>query len=207
MTQLLLIRHGETDWNRLQRFQGHLDVPLNDRGLMQAERLAERLATESFDAFYCSDLVRTQQTAQPAALRLGLPLTARPGLREQGFGVLEGLSAAEVIERHPQAWADWLRFDPDFAPTGGECTRAFHARVLDEVLALASRHADGRIAVVTHGGVLDMLWRTVRAEPLHGPRTCAIPNAGLNRLQMRQGSFEIIEWADDAHLIELPIQG
>jgi 2,3-bisphosphoglycerate-dependent phosphoglycerate mutase len=207
MTQLLLIRHGETDWNRLQRFQGHLDVPLNDRGLSQAERLADRLAGESFDAFYCSDLLRTRQTAQPSASRLGLALMPRPGLREQGFGILEGLSAAEIIERLPDEWANWLRYDPDYAPSGGESTRVFHARVLDEVLGLASRHEDGRIAVVTHGGVLDMLWRTARAEPLHGPRCCAIPNAGLNRIHVRNGVLELVEWADDAHLVELQLQG
>jgi 2,3-bisphosphoglycerate-dependent phosphoglycerate mutase len=206
MTQLLLIRHGETDWNLSQRFQGHLDVPLNHRGLSQAQCLAERLADEKIDAFYSSDLQRARQTAQPSAVRLGLELATSPALREQAFGILEGLSAAEIVERHPLEWANWLKFDPDFAPSGGESTRLFHSRVLTEVTAIAERHAGATVAIVTHGGVLDMIWRTVCAVPLEGRRTCAIPNAGLNRLRLRQGGLEIIEWADEAHLAELPVR-
>jgi probable phosphoglycerate mutase len=206
MTHLLLIRHGETDWNLAQRFQGHLDVPLNARGLSQAQCLAERLADERIDAFYSSDLLRARQTAVPAARRLGLEVATRTGLREQGFGMLEGMSATEIVERHPVEWANWLKFDPDYAPTGGEATRHFHARVLAEVIAIAERHAGETVAMVTHGGVLDMLWRTVRAEPLTGRRTCAIPNAGLNRLLARNAQLEIVAWADETHLGELPVR-
>lgn len=203
MTDLILIRHGETDWNRAHRFQGQIDVPLNERGRAQAERLAARLARERIDLVYASDLLRTRQTAQPACDRLAMPATPDAGLREQCFGILEGLTATEIIEKHPDEWSGWIRFDPDHAPSGGECTRAFHARVLGAVTALADRHRGAQVAVVTHGGVLDMLWRTALERPLAGPRECPIPNAGLNRMRLRGDRLEIVEWADDAHVSDL----
>jgi 2,3-bisphosphoglycerate-dependent phosphoglycerate mutase len=203
MTELILIRHGETDWNRAQRFQGQIDVPLNDRGLAQAQRLAHRLAHEPVELLYVSDLLRTRQTAQPASDRLELVPSLCPGLREQSFGMLEGMSASEIIERHPLEWAGWTRFDPDYAPPGGESTRSFHKRVVTEVVGIAQRHPGRTIAIFTHGGVLDMIWRTAHDRPLSGARECPIPNAGLNRLRLRAETLEVLEWADDAHVSDL----
>ncbi|HRI18916.1 MAG TPA: histidine phosphatase family protein [Burkholderiaceae bacterium] len=206
MTELLLIRHGETDWNVQGRFQGQIDVPLNATGQRQAALMAERLARERarFDAMYSSDLLRTRQTAAPAAGRLALEPGLDAMLREQHFGVLEGLSFEEVKARHPELLAAWMRHDPDYALPGGESVRAFHARVVGAIEALAARHAGERVAIVTHGGVLDMVFRTVHALPLAGPRACPIPNTGLNHLRLRAGGrLEIVAWADDAHLAQL----
>jgi probable phosphoglycerate mutase len=203
MTELILIRHGETDWNREHRFQGQIDVPLNASGLAQAERLAGRLAAETLDAMVCSDLLRARQTAAPAAQRLSLEPDPQPGLREQGFGVLEGLALPEILERYPAEWAAWRRHDPDYALPGGEAVREFHARVLAALRELAARHAGRTLAVVTHGGVLDMVYRTAHGLPLSGPRTCPIPNAGLNRLRVIGASIEIVSWAEDAHVADL----
>jgi probable phosphoglycerate mutase len=203
MTEVILIRHGETDWNVQGRFQGQIDVPLNALGLAQAARMAERLAQETVDVFYCSDLLRTRQTAEPAALKLALPAAPDAGLREQHFGVLEGLSFDEVQARHPDLLAAWLRHDPDYALPEGESVRSFHTRVVGAVRSLAQRHEGMTLAVVTHGGVLDMLFRTMHGLPLHGPRTCAIPNAGLSRLRVSGERFEFVSWADDAHLTGL----
>jgi len=203
MTELILIRHGETDWNREHRFQGQIDVPLNASGLAQAERLAERLAAETLDALVCSDLLRARQTAAPAAQRLLLEPDPQPGLREQGFGVLEGLALPEILERYPAEWTAWRRHDPDYALPGGEAVREFHARVLAALRELAARHAGRTLAVVTHGGVLDMVYRTAHGLPLSGPRTCPIPNAGLNRLRVLGASIEVVSWAEDAHVADL----
>ena len=207
MTDFLIIRHGETDWNRQLRFQGQIDVPLNATGHEQAGRLAERLLAEPIDLLVSSDLQRAQQTAAPLALRRAQPVAAlHAGLREQSFGVLEGLDAPTIRARHPALWAQWLRFDADESAPGGESTRQFHARVLAAVRELATAHAGRRVAVVTHGGVLDMLWRTVHGLPLSGGRECAIPNTGINRLRWRAGTLEIVHWADDGHLAGLPEQ-
>ena len=168
MTELLFIRHGLTDWNLELRFQGQTDVPLNAAGQAQAQRLAARLAAERHDALFSSDLLRARQTAAPVAEAWRQSAVALAGLREQHFGILEGLTASTIQQRHPELWARWLEADADFAPTGGESQNQFHARVLGAVRELAAQGSGKRLAVVTHGGVLDMLWRTAHGLPLTG---------------------------------------
>ena len=211
MTELTVIRHGETDWNRQHRFQGQIDVPLNELGLEQARRLGLRLAAEPIDLIIVSDLQRARQTAQAVADAHGLVSSNAPLIeplwREQGFGILEGLDVPTIKHRHANLWAQWLRHEADYAlPQGGESNTAFHARVMQALQALLARHAGQRVAVVTHGGVLDMLWRSAMDLPLGGPRTCEIPNTGINRLRWTDGRLHIEQWADDAHLAGLPPQ-
>lgn len=204
MTELILIRHGETDWNRRKCFQGQIDVPLNEFGLAQAERLARRLAGEAVDAIVCSDLARARQTAAPAAAALGLSPSYSAEFREQAFGLLEGMTFDEIRQRHPAEFALWSQHDPDYElPGGAESRRRFHARVMDAVHALVEQHKGRRLVVVTHGGVLDVVYRTALGQPLHGPRQCDIPNAGFNLVRVRDGRVEVGTWADDAHLADL----
>jgi len=204
--ELLFIRHGETDWNRQQRFQGQIDVPLNATGHAQAARVAERLATERHDALFSSDLQRARETAAPLALVWGLAPVSLAGFREQHFGVLEGLDVPTIKARHPDLWERWLEHRADFALPGGESLRQFHDRVMDAVRELASSNAGARLAVVTHGGVLDMLWRSAYGLPLDGLRACDIPNTGLNRLRWAGGELQVESWADAEHLGGLPEQ-
>lgn len=208
MTELLLIRHGETDWNRRQTFQGQIDVPLNARGLAQAARLGAHLGRggEPLDGLIVSDLMRARQTAAPLAEALRLQPLLDPALREQAFGILEGLSFDEIRVKHPGEFEQWARQDPDYAlPGGAESRRAFHGRVIGALRRLAAGQPGRKLAVVTHGGVLDMVWRETRGLPLLGPREAAIPNAGVNRLRVdADGRFEILGWAEDAHLADLP---
>ena len=211
MTEFILIRHGETDWNRELRFQGQVDVPLNAVGHEQARRLGQRLAAEAADLLVCSDLIRTQQTAQPIreqSLHLPPPGSSalNPGLREQNFGVVDGMRVNDIQAQHPDAWAQWTRFDADYAFAGAESTRQFHARVLGAVRALALAHAHKTLVLVTHGGVLDMIYRTALALPLSGPRQSEIPNAGLNRVRIEGDGIEIMHWADTRHLANMPPQ-
>ena len=203
-TELLLIRHGETDWNRRQCFQGQIDVPLNETGVAQARRMAGRLAGERIDALVVSDLTRARQTAAPLAQALGLTPRLEPALREQAFGMLEGMSFDEIRQRHPKEFALWVRQDPDYAlPGGAENRRDFHRRVIEALQEAGRVHAGQRIAVVTHGGVLDMVWRSAKGLSLNGPRECLIPNTGINRVLLRiDATLEILGWADDAHLRE-----
>ena len=133
VTELLFIRHGETDWNRQQRFQGQIDVPLNAQGHAQAARLAARLAGEPPDAFFTSDLLRARETAAPLAAAWGREPLAVPGLREQAFGIFEGLDLATITAGHADLWQRWLEQSADFALPGGESLRQFHTRVLQAV--------------------------------------------------------------------------
>jgi probable phosphoglycerate mutase len=200
MTELTFIRHGETDWNLQQRFQGQIDVPLNATGHAQAARLAARLAATPADALFSSDLQRARETAAPLAAAWRTEVPALPGFREQNFGLLEGLDVPAIKTTHPELWAQWLVHRADFALPGGESLRQFHARVMAALQALAEEQAGRHVAVVTHGGVLDMLWRSAKGISLDGLRDCAIPNTGINRLRWRDGRLEIVSWGDDAHL-------
>ena len=212
MTEIILIRHGETDWNRELRFQGQIDVPLNATGHEQARRLAQRLVQEAVvvDHLVSSDLVRTRQTAQPmlGALlpQLQLDKLTDPGLREQSFGIVDGMRVQDIQAQHADAWTQWLRFEPDSGMPGGETTLQFHARVMDAFQRLAQQHAGQTLVVVTHGGVLDMVWRTAQGLGLSGPRQSTIPNAALSRVRMRPGAIDILAWADTRHLDGLPDQ-
>lgn len=210
MTELILIRHGETDWNRELRFQGQVDVSLNATGHEQARRLGLRLAGEAAHFLVCSDLLRTRQTALPISQNrlhaaLGEPVFSA-ALREQNFGVIDGMRVDDIKTQHSDAWQQWTRFDADYAFEGGESTRQFHARVLTAVRGLALAHARQTLVVVTHGGVLDMIYRTARALPLSGPRQSDIPNAGLNRVRIEGDAIEILTWADTQHLTDMPAQ-
>jgi probable phosphoglycerate mutase len=200
VTELLFIRHGETDWNRQQRFQGQIDVPLNATGLAQAARVAERLAADRHDALFSSDLQRARETAAPLSAAWRLAPVSLLGFREQNFGVLEGLDVPTIQARYPDLWQRWLEHRADYALPGGESLRQFHTRVLAAVHELAAAHAGARLAVVTHGGVLDMLWRSAHGLPLDGLRACEIPNTGLNRLRWVDGTLIVESWADAAHL-------
>lgn len=206
MTELILIRHGETEWNRQLRFQGHVDVGLNAVGHEQAQRLAQRLAGELPARLIASDLLRARQTAEPLAQQLQIGTFTDPALREQDFGKVDGMSVDEIKSRHPQAWADWLLFNEDFCMPEGESTRRFHARVMAAVGRLVAAHPGETLLVVTHGGVLDMVWRTARSLGLSGPRQSEIPNAGVNRVRVHDAGIDILAWADVQHLAGLPAQ-
>lgn len=207
MIDLWLVRHGETDWNRELRFQGHLDAPLNALGLQQAQRLGLHLATHGPRPLLASDLLRTRQTAAPLAGHWQTPTLPDSLWREQAFGVIEGLTFDEIGQRYPEVVQGWHRHDPDFAPPGGESRRQFHARIMQAIEGLLERcmqqgwHAP---VVVSHGGVLDMIYRTATGQALGGPRECPIPNAGLNLVRTDGVRFEIVQWAQTGHLEGLP---
>lgn len=155
MTTLILARHGETDWNRNGIWQGHGDPPLNDLGREQAAALAERLAGSGLNALYSSDLRRAADTAEFVSRATGLPVLEREGLREVDVGSWTGLTLAEIAERFP-----------GMEHHDGEPHETFDARVLATLTEIGEAHADERIAVVTHGGFVRSLQRTMLGEPL-----------------------------------------
>ena len=204
-TQILFIRHGETAWNRIKRIQGHIDIPLADTGLAQAQRLAVRLAREAhegqrIDAIYSSDLMRAQQTAQPFADALGLPLQLREGLRERAYGVFQGHDSTEIETLFPDAYAAWQTRDPGFAPDGGESQRAFYHRVLHALEPIVAAHQGGRIACVAHGGVLDCVYRFANGLDLSAPRSYQLLNTSINVVDYVDGRAQVVQWADVSHL-------
>ena len=199
-TRILAIRHGETAWNSDGRYQGQTDVALNDTGREQAGWVARALAGERVDAVYSSDLARAIQTAQMLAAQTGVPLRLSEDLREQHFGVFQGLLAPEIEERWPDDHQRWLRREADFGPPGGETRRRFSERCVGAVHRLARAHPGQTLAIVCHGGVLDCLYRAANGLPLDVPRQWALDNAGISRLRFDGRALHIDEWGDTSHL-------
>ncbi|MEW6703948.1 MAG: histidine phosphatase family protein [Pseudomonadota bacterium] len=199
-TRVIAIRHGETAWNVDTRIQGQLDIPLNDNGRWQAQRLAQALADEPLHAIYASDLGRAFETAQALSAAVGLPVVAERGLRERGFGIFEGRTWKEIEEQWPELSARWRKRDPEFGPEGGETLAGFYQRCVSTAARLAAAHPGQHIALVAHGGVLDCLYRASSRIELQAPRTWELGNAGINRLLYTPEGFSLVGWGDTLHL-------
>ena len=172
MGTLILVRHGETDWNAAGRLQGHTDRPLNDYGRTQAKRLADQLAGDGIAAIYASDLSRARETAEILGERLGLPVVVDPDLREKNWGTWEGLTSDERLQ---------VEFE-------GETTEEHRERVLRSVRRIAERHPGQRIVVVTHGGSL----RRIQAA-VSGVAQPVVDNCGVWAVTHEDGTFSPIE--------------
>jgi len=200
-TRILAIRHGETAWNVDTRIQGHLDVDLNDRGRWQAQRLAQSLAQrDAIHHIYCSDLSRAHHTAQAIALATGTPITVTPGLRERHFGLFQGRTFAEIETTWPEDTRRWKQRDPDWQPEGGESLVMVKDRIEQILNELAHQHAGEQIALVAHGGVMDVLYRMATGQDLKAPRTWALSNTAVNRLLWTPQGLSLVGWADVSHL-------
>ena len=199
-TRVVLVRHGETDWNSQMRIQGHRDIPLNERGLWQAERVAQALESAELQAIYSSDLQRANATARAVGQRIGVPVVDDPGLRERAFGIFEGSTFADLELRWPDQVRRWRRRDADFGPEGGERLGDFYARCVAAASALCARHPGQSIALVAHGGVLDCLYRAATGAELDAPRSWQLGNASLNRVLYGASGFVLVGWNDTLHL-------
>ena len=199
-TRIIAIRHGETAWNVGGRVQGHLDIDLNDKGRWQAQQAAQALAGEPIQALYASDLRRAHGTALSIASATGRTVQTDEGLRERCFGVFEGKTFAEVEAQWPDQAFSWRKRVPDFAPEGGESLLIFRERVLHTVYALAAQNTGNQIAIVSHGGVMDVLYRAATRQDLQAPRTWQLGNAAINRLLWTPEGLSLVGWADEQHL-------
>lgn len=157
MVRLLLVRHGETDWNSEGRYQGNTDVPLSVAGLRQAEAAARRLAGERPCAVYSSDLARARETAAAVAAACRIEVRLEPGLREMRFGAWEGLTHVEIAERYPREWAAWIADPRRVAPPGGETADELAERVAAAMRRIRCECAGATAVVVAHGGSLQTL--------------------------------------------------
>ncbi len=202
VTEVLLIRHGETKWNREGRMQGHLDIPLSREGVAQAMRVAERFAGEPFDVLVSSDLRRAFQTAQRIADRTGRPVRVDARLRERNLGVLQALTRDESARRIPEVFQRYESGEADFEIPGGESQRAFFGRVIGALTEIAREHPGRRVVVVSHGGVLDALYRHASGEGPEGPRAVRLLNASVNEFQYTSSGWILGRWGDVAHLTE-----
>jgi len=200
---VIMIRHGETDWNQLRLMQGQTDIPLNDKGIAQAQAAALALADYAPSHIYSSDLSRAAQTARIAATLLGLGVDLDARLRERHFGIIQGLTMDQFQELHPHVHAQFVKREPNFVIPGGESASEFHRRAILCVQEIASRHSNGTVAVISHGGVLSALLRQTFGISPAAPRNFALENASLNIFRISEEQFSLVSWGITRHLPRL----
>ena len=200
MTEILLIRHGETLWNQQGRMQGQNDSPLTPLGLAQARQLARRLSNVAFAALYSSDLGRAHQTARCIADATGHELIADEGLRERHFGIFEGLTNNEIKAKHPDLYELFAKRLPDFVMPGGESAAQFSARCVAALERIAARHAGETVVVVSHGLVLDSVYRKAVGMPIEVARGFPLLNCSVNTFRYDGKAWRAVAVCDVSHL-------
>jgi len=201
ITRILAIRHGETTWNVDTRIQGQIDIPLNENGRWQAQQLAKALAHEEIHAIYASDLSRAYETAQAVAQAQQLNITAHTRLRERHFGIFQGHTWEDIQKQWPHEAEQWRGRHPEWIPMGGgESLVMLEKRIQQLMDELAAPHQGQQVLWVTHGGVLDILYRMATGQGLQAPRTWGLRNTAINRLLWTPQGLQLVGWADETHL-------
>ncbi|MGE0615597.1 MAG: histidine phosphatase family protein [Bacteriovoracia bacterium] len=190
--EIFIFRHGETDWNREERFQGHTDIPLNDTGRAQALRLIGPLRQRGIEAILSSDLSRARETAEIVAQALGIPVHVHAGLREAHLGVAQGLTRQEIERQLGREIADRWRSnqvtDADVSYPGGEAAAVVLSRSRDAIREFARTHPCQRFGVASHGGVIRRLMHSLLNAPgAHVP----IPNGILYPLYWHSNADQL----------------
>ncbi|MDO5667551.1 MAG: histidine phosphatase family protein [Alcaligenaceae bacterium] len=208
-TDLLIIRHGETDWNALQRLQGWSDIILNETGKNQAEHLNNYLQQEYLQSvyqqyglkptrIYASDLQRAIQTAHPLANDLSLEIQIEPDLRERNYGKLEGKNWREALNHHDNHHhVTPMDFDAELEV---ERLDQFAERLQRGLNGITQRYPGELVVVISHGGALDMMWRYFKGLALDSQREVLQRNTTINHVRFDSGVWELIDWGHKAHL-------
>ncbi|MEY2848147.1 MAG: hypothetical protein RI885_812 [Actinomycetota bacterium] len=193
MTELYLVRHGETDWNAARRIQGSTDIPLNDTGRRQAARTADLLARRDFDAVVSSPLSRASETADIIAARLGMQVVARvEAMVERRYGAAEGLDYRTIDARYP----------PGTSVPGREPREEVARRAMPALLELAAEHRGRRLCVVTHGGVIRAVLNTVEPgeQHFHG---VPITNGSIHSFRVDDERLSLVEFDDPIEVLSI----
>ncbi len=189
MTTILLARHGESDWNRAKRWQGHADRPLTELGQAQARELADRLAETELNAVYSSDLQRAYETAEIVARKQRLDVTPLPELREVDVGSWSGLTRSEAEGRYPDAYRHWTAGGEGWQD--GETYEELSVRVVGAIQRIAAEHPGERVLVVAHGGSVRAIHAAAMGVDVHTYRRIqrVEPNAALSAVCIEGGRF------------------
>lgn len=201
MTRMILVRHGETAWNQELRFQGHMDIPLSEKGLEQAGRLSARMASEKLDAFYASDLSRAMETARITADPHGREVNPVPELRETNFGCWEGLTYNEIMGKYAKEM-NLFREDPlvNRIP-GGETLQEVADRCMAGINRIIAGHPDQTVLVAAHGGAIKVVICSVLGVDLRDYWKFKQDNVALNIIEFYHNDRAIIcRLNDTAHL-------
>lgn len=200
MIRLLLVRHGETDWNAQRRYQGQTDVPLNETGQRQVAALAKHLAGEEISAILASDLQRARQTALAIAAHHGLPFREEPRMREIALGDWEGLAYAQVRERWAEKMNAWFADPLHVAPPGGETLAQVADRVQSVIEEVTRLGVDGTVILASHGGPLRVLLCLVLGMDVQAHWRFRLDVASISELHVHDGDVTLVRLNDTHHL-------
>lgn len=202
MGRLFLIRHGQTDSNSGQMFQGQMDTSLNALGHQQAYQMAEYMKKYKLDAIYCSSLLRARQTAAPLAMAQGIAYHPMDLLKEASFGEWEGVPFTEINKMDPDAMTTFLERPGDFTPPGGESFVQSQKRAVKALeLILSKEGHDKNIAVVAHGGVIRVQLCHFLGIPLNNLWKMVIRNVSVSIVSDWHGNF-MVETVNDDHFLQ-----
>lgn len=200
MFRLLLIRHGETEWNASGRYQGQLNTSLNEQGRQQAIAMADHLASVPISAIYASDLNRAWETAMALAAHQNVSATPDPRLRELNFGAWQGLTYREIAERDPERLAFWNADRVGRTPPGGESLGALADRLRDLIDEIRGVHTDGNVALVSHGGTIRVILCVLLGHPLAKYWQFEVDNTAVAEIEWRELGPVVVRWNDASHL-------
>jgi probable phosphoglycerate mutase len=202
ITRFCLVRHGETDWNAARRLQGHTDIDLNTRGLAQAIQMAHALKKINlqFDVLYTSDLQRAAKTARAIEALFKTSAISNSALRERHLGALQGLTTDEAPIREPALWKSHLSRNIEERLRDGESIQQFADRIKTVLEQIRVQHSGKTILLVSHGGVLDMMYRIASNQALDTEKVVAVPNASVNWISHDGYAWTVNDWGDTSHL-------
>ncbi|MBN1857658.1 histidine phosphatase family protein [Candidatus Bipolaricaulota bacterium] len=198
--RLLLVRHGETEWNVERRFMGQADSSLTARGERQAAAVGERLSREQVDVVISSDLGRAEATASKICGRCGLAPVLDARLRERHAGVLQGLTTDQAQEQFPDVFTGFRRLGTSFRIPGGESVEEVESRIGSFLADMMGREDRETVIAVTHGAILMTILRMVLEIPHHATARVAFGNTCICELRSRDGAWELHRWNDTCHL-------
>ncbi|WP_045027873.1 histidine phosphatase family protein [Draconibacterium sediminis] len=204
-TEITIIRHGETVWNRQKRIQGQRNSKLSENGITQAELVAEALGKREFDVLISSDLQRAVETANIINKQLVLPHEYNANLRERSFGIFEGKNFAEIEEKYPEEYRRYKERDPGFVVPGGESIEQMYKRVISEIEAIALKFKDQKVLIVAHGLVLEMMMYKTFNLKLDEPRAFSINNSSISSFYIEGDNWFLKEWGVIEHLVSLNV--
>ena len=181
-SEIILIRHGETEWNSQQRMQGHSNSDLSSVGQAQIQALGQWMKNVPFDHIYSSDSLRAKQTAEAITQFSGHDLKIDLRLREKNLGVFEGLTSEEARERHPEVFRLFKTAGSKYVIDEGESTQQLQDRALEIVEEIRIKHPEERVLLVTHGGFIRVVMKHSLGLSLETPTRFLIRNTGVFRL-------------------------
>ena len=202
MSTLILIRHGETDWNRDRIFRGRADIPLGERGKQQAERTGEALKDRRLEAIYTSPLLRSAQTAEAIARRQEAEITEVDDITDIDYGDWQGKALKDVMEQYPEVCALWESAPHEARIPGGECLGELSDRSSPAVQRLVGSHR-GKIAVVSHRVVLKVVILGLLGLGVESFWNLRLDTCGITIFEILEGRNVLISFNDVSHLTGL----